>query len=229
MIDTRTRNDSEGGSVLAPWRVYAPQHDTELLTRALDREHVSAEAAVLDMGSGAGALALAAARRGARVTAVDRTYRAVLATRFNARLARLPVEVLHGDLFGPVAGRRFDLVVSNPPYVPAPGSVPRCHHTAVAWDAGADGRLLLDRICRRAHASLVPGGVLLLVHSALCGIAPTLAALERSGLQARVTDRRLVPFGPVLRSRGAWLRERGLVGAGEEKEELVIIRAERPR
>ncbi|MFF3942426.1 HemK2/MTQ2 family protein methyltransferase [Streptomyces phaeofaciens] len=222
------RDDGEGGSVRAPWRVYAPQHDTELLARALDREHLSAGAAVLDMGTGAGALALAAARRGAHVTAVDRTYRAVLAARLNARLARLPVEVLHGDLFGPVAGRRFDLIVSNPPYVPAPGAVPR-HRAAVAWDAGADGRLLLDPICRRAHTSLVPGGVLLLVHSALCGVAPTLAALARSGLEARVTDRRLVPFGPVLRSRGAWLRERGLVDAGEEKEELVIIRAERAR
>ncbi|MFF5144844.1 methyltransferase [Streptomyces sp. NPDC013157] len=97
-----------------------PQHDTVLSTRALYRERVCAGAAVLDMGSGAGALALAAARRGAHVTAFDRTSRAVLATRFNARLTRLPVEVLHGDLFGPVAGRRFDLVVSNPPYVPAP-------------------------------------------------------------------------------------------------------------
>lgn len=223
------RNDSEAGSVLAPWRVYTPQHDTELLTQALNREHVPAGAAVLDMGSGAGALALAAARRGANVTAVDTTYRAVLATRLNARLAGLPVEVLHGDLFGPVVGRRFDLVVSNPPYVPTPGAVPRRHQAAVAWDAGADGRLLLDRICRGAHTTLRPGGVLLLVHSALCGIAPTLAALERSGLAARVADRRLVPFGPVLRSREAWLREQGLVDADEEKEELVIIRAERTR
>ncbi|MFJ4788704.1 HemK2/MTQ2 family protein methyltransferase [Streptomyces sp. NPDC088794] len=222
-----TRDDSEGGSVLAPWRVYAPQHDTDLMVRALDREYVPAGAAVLDVGTGAGALALAAARRGARVTAVDRTYRAVLATRLNARLARLPVEVLRGDLFGPVVGRRFDLVVSNPPYVPAPGALPSRRRAAVAWDAGVDGRLLLDRICRRAHTSLRPGGVLLLVHSALSGIAPTLAALERSGLQARVSDRRLVPFGPVLRSREAWLREQGLVDADEEKEELVIIRAER--
>jgi release factor glutamine methyltransferase len=227
VLDQTTRNEGEDSQVLAPWRVYAPQHDTALLTQALDREHVPAGAAVLDIGTGSGALALAAARRGARATAVDRTYRAVLATRLNARLARLPVEVLHGDLFGPVAGRRFDLVVSNPPYVPAPGPLPRRHRAAVAWDAGVDGRLLLDRICRRAHTSLLPGGVLLLVHSVLCGIAPTLATLERSGLEARVTDRRLVPFGPVLRSRGAWLRERGLVDAGEEKEELVIIRAER--
>ncbi len=80
-----------------------PQHDTHLLTQALDRERLDAAAAVLDVGTGSGALALAAARRGARVTAVDRTYRAVLAARLNARLARLSVEVLHGDLFGPVA------------------------------------------------------------------------------------------------------------------------------
>ncbi|WP_329557469.1 HemK2/MTQ2 family protein methyltransferase [Streptomyces sp. NBC_00696] len=224
-----TRDDGGGARVMAPWRVYVPQHDTRLLTQALDRERLDAAAAVLDVGTGSGALALAAARRGARVTAVDRTYRAVLAARLNARIARLPVEVLHGDLFGPVTGRRFDLVVSNPPYVPTPGPVPRRHRAAMAWDAGADGRLLLDRICRRAHTSLRPGGVLLLVHSTLCGIAPTLAALERSGLEARVTDRRLVPFGPVLRSRAPWLREQGLVDADEEKEELVIIRAERTR
>lgn len=229
MLNMTARNDGGGGPVLAPWRVYSPQHDTELLTQALDREHLRAGAAVLDIGTGAGALALAAARRGAHVTAVDRTYRAVLATRLNARLARLPVEVLHGDLFGPVTGRRFDVVVSNPPYVPTPWAEPGRHRAAVAWDAGADGRLLLDRICGRAHTSLRPGGVLLLVHSTLCGIAPTLAGLERSGLEARVTDRRMVPFGPVLRSRTAWLREQGLVDADEEKEELVIIRAERTR
>ncbi|MFF5301611.1 HemK2/MTQ2 family protein methyltransferase [Streptomyces sp. NPDC013161] len=229
MFSTTARDDGGGATVLAPWRVYAPQHDTELLTRALHQERVGAGGAVLDLGTGSGALALAAARRGAQVTAVDRTYRAVLATRLNARIARLSVEVLHGDLFGPVAGRRFDLVVSNPPYVPAPGAAPGRHRAAVAWDAGADGRLLLDRICRRAHMSLRPGGALLLVHSTLCGIAPTLAALERSGLEARVTDRRLVPFGPVLRSRTPWLREQGLVDAGEEKEELVVIRAERTR
>ncbi|MFB7992374.1 HemK2/MTQ2 family protein methyltransferase [Streptomyces sp. NPDC056002] len=229
MLDLTTRNEGGDSPVLAPWRVYAPQHDTELLTQALHQEYLPAGAAVLDVGTGTGALALAAARRGSRVTAVDITYRAVLATRLNARLARLPVEVLHGDLFGPVLGRRFDLVVSNPPYVPTPRAGPRHHRAAVAWDAGVDGRLLLDRICRTAHTSLRPGGVLLLVQSILCGIAPTLAILERSGLAARVTARRLVPFGPVLRSREAWLRQRGLLDADEEKEDLVIIRAERTR
>ncbi|MEO3977799.1 HemK2/MTQ2 family protein methyltransferase [Streptomyces sp. CAU 1734] len=224
-----TRNETTGGRLLAPWTVYGPQEDTLLLARALDREIVAAGTAVLDMGTGTGALALAAAGRGARVTAVDTTYRAVLTARLNARLARLPVEVLHGDLFAPVAGRRFDLIVSNPPYVPAPGPGARPHGAAVAWDAGADGRLLLNRICRSAHTALRPGGVMLLVHSALCGVPPTLAALERSGLRADVADRSEVPFGPVLRSRRAWLRERGLIGVHEEKEELVIIRAERTR
>ncbi|MFD9716125.1 HemK2/MTQ2 family protein methyltransferase [Streptomyces sp. NPDC059076] len=225
-----TQNDNRGGArVLTPWTVYVPQEDTLLLAQALDREHLAAGATLLDVGTGSGALALAAARRGARVTAVDTTYRAVLTARLNARLARLPLEVLHGDLFAPVTGRRFDLIVSNPPYVPTHRAAPPRHSAAVAWDAGADGRLLLNRICRSAHMSLRPGGVLLMVHSALCGIPSTLAALERSGLRAGVTDRRHVPFGPVLRSRLAWLRHRGLIDAGDEKEELVIIRAERTR
>lgn len=76
-----------------------------------------------------------------------------------------PHRASKGILFGPVVGRRFDLVVSNPPYAPTPGAVPSRHRAAVAWHAGADGCLLLDRICRSAHTSLRPGGVLLLVHS----------------------------------------------------------------
>ncbi|MCZ0206347.1 methyltransferase [Streptomyces sp. UMAF16] len=209
--------------------VYAPQDDTEMLAEALRAEAPPPGSRVLDVGTGSGALALAAARQGAEVTAVDVSRQAVWTARLNAWLSRLPVRIRRGNLFAPVRGRAFDLILANPPYVPAPeeGRGPRGR--ARAWDAGSDGRLLLDQICRDAPALLRPGGLLLLVHSALSGPDRTLEMLRAAGLSAEVVRRRRVPFGPVLRSREDWLRRRGLLGPADDKEELVVIRAERPR
>ncbi|GAO08322.1 methyltransferase [Streptomyces lydicamycinicus] len=205
--------------------VYLPQHDTRLLLRALYREGVGAGTELLDLGSGSGALAVGAARCGALVTAVDISWQAVLATRINAWLSRQRVTVRRGDLTAAVGGRSFDVLVSNPPYVPAPGNqTPR--GPARAWDAGRDGRLLVDRICDAAPRALRPGGVLLMVHSGLCGTEDTLERLTSAGLRATVSDRAVIPFGPILRSRLAWLRCQGLLDEVQDTEELVIIRAE---
>ncbi|NGO76806.1 methyltransferase [Streptomyces sp. YC504] len=208
--------------------VYAPQDDTALLAEALRSEVLPPHARVLDVGTGTGALALAAAQRGAEVTAVDASWKAVLTARLNARLAQLPVEVLKGSLLKPVADRTFDLIMANPPYVPAPSTTPG-RGAARAWDAGRDGRLILDRLCATAPALLRPGGVLLLVHSALSGEEQTVGALRAAGLSTSVVERRAVVFGPVLRSRQTWLEARGLIQTGQDKEELVVVRAERTR
>lgn len=213
---------------LVPPGVYAPQEDTDLLVGALLDEPLPDGAHVLDVGTGSGALAIEAARRGTRVTAVDVSWRAVCTARLNAWLARLPVRIRHGNLFGPVRGQSFDLILANPPYVPAPDVRRGPHGAARAWDAGRDGRLVLDRICREAPQLLRPGGVLLVVHSALSCPARTLAHLNEAGLKASVTRRRLIPLGPVLRSRERWLRGRGLLSATDQREELVVVRAELP-
>ncbi|MFJ8143141.1 HemK2/MTQ2 family protein methyltransferase [Streptomyces sp. NPDC096013] len=208
--------------------VYAPQADTHLLAQALDAEGVVPGVDVLDVCTGSGALALLAARKGARVTATDISLRAVMTARLNAARAGQRVRVLHGDLTGPVSGQRFDLLVSNPPYVPAPeGHRPGPHTPAVAWDAGHCGRLALDRICAHARDLLRPHGVLLMVHSGLCGVDETLRRLSATGMRCAVADRALVPFGPVLTKRLPWLRAQGLIGPEDDKEELVVIRAER--
>ncbi len=213
--------------LFAPPGVYRPQADTRLLAEALAREDLGPAASVMDIGTGTGALALDAAGRGARVTAVDVSWPAVLAAHVNALRQRLPVRVLHGDFAARTRGQRFDLVLANPPYVPSPSARLPSHGAERAWDAGPAGRLVIDRICARARAMLRPGGVLLMVHSALCGPRTTLRCLERAGLSARVVMHAAVPWGPVLRARRAWLEGQGLAGADDEWEELVIIRAQR--
>jgi release factor glutamine methyltransferase len=137
------------------------------------------------------------------------------------------VQVRRGDLSAPWSGRTFDSLVSTPPYVPARGTRPPLWGRARAWDAGRDGRHVVDRICAHAPSLLRPHGVLLMVHSGLCGADTTLRQLTAAGLTCSVTDRAYVPFGRVLTGRLPWLRDQGLIGAHEDKEELVVIRAER--
>lgn len=208
--------------------VYTPQTDTWLLAEALHREHIEPGARVLDVGTGTGALAVLAARLGAWVTAVDTSRRALATTWLNARARGLRVRVRHGDLLHPVAGERFDVIVTNPPYVPAHDDRLPQRGPSRAWDAGTDGRALLDQLCAQAPRLLAPGGVLLVVHSALCGPEVTVARLADTGLQAEVVARCELPFGPVLRSRVALLERRGLIAPGQRHEQLVVVRAVAP-
>lgn len=205
--------------------MYAPQDDTALLLEALHAAAIPQGARVLDIGTGTGALALAAMRAGASdVTAVDVSRRAVWTARINAVMNRTPIRVRQGNVLDVVRDESFDLVLANPPYVPA-NRVAR--GPARAWDAGLDGRELLNPLCARSFDLLAPGGVLLMVHSALCGVDTTLQQLRECGLKASVVQRRRVPFGPVMRSRTAFLERHGLIEPGQRDEELVVIRGDR--
>lgn len=214
--------------ILAPYGVYAPQADTWLLLHALGDEDVAGRS-VLEIGTGTGAAAVEAARRGARVTAVDIAWRAVWAARVNARINGVSVTVRHGDADAgaDVAPGSTDVVLSNPPYVPSAPGRRSPHGAARAWEGGPDGRAVVDRVCATARRVLRPGGTLLMVHSELCGVAESLGRLDALGMTARVVDRAQVPFGPVLRGRRAWLCAQGYLESDAEKEGLVVIRAER--
>lgn len=212
--------------LLRPPGVYRADSDTELLADVMRRGGFALGREVLDVGTGSGALALAASRAGAgSVTAVDLSLRSVASTWLNSRLRRAPVTVRHGDLFAPVVGRRFDLVIANPPYVPAATAALPRHRKARCWDGGEDGRAVLDRICAGVADVLSPDGDVLLVHSAVCNTELTLAALQRSGLVARVLAEAVIPFGPVMRARAAMLESRGLVAPGTRTEGLVVVGA----
>ena len=150
-------------------RVLDPRDDTETLVDwALALLPADAPRRVLDLGTGSGAIALAIAhaRPQARVTAVDASADALTVARANAGQLGLAVTLHHGDWLAPVAGERFDLIVSNPPYI-AEGDA---HLPALAHDprsalvSGADGLDDLRRIVATAPAHLAPGGWLLLEH-----------------------------------------------------------------
>ncbi|MCY7341711.1 MAG: methyltransferase [Pseudonocardia sp.] len=206
--------------------VYRAEGDTEMVTDLMCRGGFAHGRDVLDVGTGSGALALAAARAGAAtVTAVDLSLRSVVATWLNSRLHGLPVSVRQGDMFTPVTGRRFDLVVANPPYVPAETDVLPRHRKARCWDGGSDGRAVLDRVCAEVTGVLAPRGDVLIVHSGLCDADLTVAALQTSGLDARVLARCTVPFGPVMHGRAVMLETRGLIRPGQRTEELVVVGA----
>lgn len=205
---------------------YPAQDDTRLLARTIASSGLARGRRVLDVATGGGAVAVAAARAGARsVTAVDLSTRSVLTARLNGLLNGVRVDVRRGDLFAPVRGERFDLVTANPPYVPAPDGVLPRHRIGRCWDAGTDGRAVLDRICAEVPRMLAAEGVLLLTHSAVSGADQTLAQLRAAGLDACIVARSRVPFGPVMRSRAALLAAAGLIEAGQQDEELVVVQA----
>lgn len=182
------------------------------------------------MFSGTGALAVAAARTGgAQVTAVDISIRAMTATWLNAHLRGLPIRVEFGDALSRIGNQQFDVVLANPPYVPSgEDAVPR-RGRGRSWDAAWDGRALLDPLCAAVPGILLPGGMLLVVHSAVCNVDSTLIQLRAGGLKAAVVARQVVPFGPVMRRRRALLERRGLIEPGQCDEELVVIRGDRPQ
>ena len=148
-------------------RALVPRPETEILVERCLALVANLDApSVVDVGTGTGAIALALAARlpEASVTAIDISPGALALAAENAAANALEdrVELLEGDLLAPVAGRRFGLVVSNPPYVAAGDEVdPEVagyEPAALAVYAGDDGRAILDRLAADAPAALSPGG-----------------------------------------------------------------------
>lgn len=193
------------------------------------RRGLATGAHVLDVFTGSGALAVAAAREGAReVTAVDVSRRALATAWINARRNGVRLRVRRGDLLAPVAGEAFDVILANPPYVPSDSDALPATGARRAWEGGRDGRLLLDRLCAEAPAHLRPGGTLLLVQSSLCGEDATLARLAAAGLDASRVACERGPLGPLMLARAQELEERGVLAPGEREEDVLVIAGTRP-
>ena len=151
--------------------VLIPRPDTELLVElALARIPPDQAVDILDLGTGSGCIAitLALERPNAHVTAVDRSTEALAVARANADLLDARVEFLTSDWFAALAERRFDLIVSNPPYIAA--ADPHLANGDVRFEplsaltAGPDGLDDLRQLARTAATHLKTGGTLLLEH-----------------------------------------------------------------
>ena len=149
-----------------------PRPETERLVElALERLPAGVAVHVADLGTGSGAIALAIARERpqAQVIASDASAAALEVARANAERNRVRnVQFRQGDWLAPLAGERFDLIASNPPYI-ADGDPHLCagdlrFEPPTALSSGADGLDAIRVIVRDARAMLQPGGWLLLEH-----------------------------------------------------------------
>jgi ribosomal protein L3 glutamine methyltransferase len=123
---------------------------------------------VLDLCTGSGCLAVLLARSfpAARVDAADASPAALAVARLNVRRHRLRrrIRLVQSDLFSALPGRRYDLIVSNPPYVTTAAMrrlpLEYRHEPRLGLAGGRDGLAVVRRILRRAADHLNPGGVL---------------------------------------------------------------------
>lgn len=162
------RREFYGRPFLVTPDVLIPRPETELVVEAaLAALPEGGRALDLCAGSGAIGVTLALERKGARVFATELSPAALAVARRNAEALGASLELLEGDLYAPLPpDARFDVVVGNPPYVPAaelPG-LPRevRREPAMALDGGPDGLALLRRIVAEAPRWLLPGGALVL-------------------------------------------------------------------
>lgn len=147
--------------------VLIPRHDTEVLvSEALKRQPNASS--VLDIGTGSGCIAIALQKKlpSTAVTATDISEAALTVAARNAEKHAAAIEFLRGSLFSPVAGRRFDLIVSNPPYIPENDissleQEVRDYDPHAALDGGSDGLDIYRQLVPESVEYLNPGGWLL--------------------------------------------------------------------
>ncbi|ADL59284.1 methyltransferase [Methanothermobacter sp. THM-2] len=163
--------------------VYEPAEDTFLLA---DNLEVGEGERVLEIGTGTGLVAIKASEK-ADVTATDINPAAVECARKNAVLNGSGLRVLQGDLFDPVRGEKFDVILFNTPYLPVGEEDITEGSIDLAWNGGPDGRRVIDRFLDDVAEHLKPGGRIQLVQSSLSDTKRTLERLRNLGFDAEVT------------------------------------------
>ncbi len=149
-----------------------PRPDTELMIEVLLENYPDTyPKQLLDLGTGSGAIALAMAaeKPSWQVTASDRSVAALTIAQQNAvQLGLTNIEFVEGSWFEPVAGQRFEIIASNPPYIPQQD--PHLQQGDVRFEplsalaSGEDGLDDIRLICSQASGYLNPGGMLIIEH-----------------------------------------------------------------
>lgn len=174
--------------------VLIPRPETEhLIEKTLELAAQFQQPRIIDIGTGSGAIAITLAHKlpDAQVTTIDVSESALAIARENAERNGVAnrIRFLQGDLLSPAANEQFDIVVSNPPYVPITdldtlAVEVREHEPALALFAGNDGLDIYRRLIPGAHASLVPNGFIALEIG--FGQSPAIQALLADAGFARI-------------------------------------------
>jgi release factor glutamine methyltransferase len=156
----------------------------EFLAQTIDSGLIPPEAIVLDMGTGSGIGAIAAAHWARRVVAVDINPAAVRCARINALLNQVEerVEVLEGDLFASLQGQRFDIVLFNPPYL---RGTPRNGIEQALWATD-----VVERFAAGLRDHLTPDGAAFVLLSSVGDTASFLETFRTNGLAVAVMAER---------------------------------------
>jgi release factor glutamine methyltransferase len=168
--------------------VLIPRPETEhLVEKAIALAGLFATPRIVDVGTGSGAIAVALAQHlpGAQITATDLSDAALAVAKDNARRNGLTerIRFVQGDLLGPVAGENFDMIISNPPYIPARDrenlSIEvREYEPQLALFSGDDGLDVYRRLIPAVYEVLAPSGLVALEIG--CGQAEAVGSLLRS-------------------------------------------------
>ncbi len=185
--------------------VQVPKAGTLLLARQIP---TLAQGSVLDLGTGCGLLALLATRSANRVMATDVIEACVRCAWRNALLngCEVQIDVRLGDLFAPVVGETFDLIMTNPPQMPTPQDREVGGDEAAADNGGPDGWAILDRVIREAPAHLKPEGRLVFTLFDFLGEQNGLRRLKEAGLSPTILARETQPFPRLARERLNYIR-----------------------
>jgi release factor glutamine methyltransferase len=166
-------------------QVYQPAEDTYLLAENLQ---VEKRCKVLEIGTGTGIIAIIAAKKAQMVIATDINPHAIDCAIKNIIINQtFNVELRKGDLFEPVKGEKFDLILFNTPYLPSSDDETIKDELEKAWNGGVDGREVIDRFIKDVKNYLNTGGKIQLLQSSLSDYEKTLDILRKQGFQASIT------------------------------------------
>lgn len=172
-------------------KVYRPSFTTRLIAESLPN---LSGLYVLDLGTGSGILSIVASMLGAeKIIATDISRRALKNASENLRYNNIGnVELRFGDLYEPVFGESFDVIISNPPMTPSPTPLP-----SYTW-GGIDGRRILDPVIKNSVNYLKNRGRLIIPTISIVGIEKTLSLLRDMGFKVKVLGYGYHPFGRIL-------------------------------
>ncbi len=181
--------------------VYEPREDSFLLEKAVGE---NAFGRVLDLGTGSGIQAIAAARKPevTGVIAVDVNPKALAKAEENAakegEVVLRKIKFVESDLFSELGEEKFDTIAFNPPYLPASEGPDGEKTGDMALESGESGRELTDRFLGEFEKHLQPGGILLLLQSSVSGWKETREILGKKGFSVSVEGSRRFFFEEIV-------------------------------